>query len=437
MMLEWDRTNEGSGIILDNKKGITDWDTLENVERRYSYIRLPELKKAEIDRKIVFNKEYFLSIHKFIFQDIYPWAGTIREVDLYKGDSAFAPARFLEGSLEEVFKNLKKDNYLRGFSRDEIAELSAYYMLELNFLHPFREGNGRTKRHFMTQLVDRAGFDLSLESIEPNQLVMADILAFDDNEAGIKANPSYLKFLLFGSIKEKDENKYKSLSNTKLSELNRFLWVYDRFDSRAYFLNKNSIQDAEQQLAKMLESEQGRERVSQILNHIIVYEKRFFDNTAEYRKDIIKKATLLKKEVEENKILAKESSMNKTIDNKEQNMTLAEKLDKFYSDYDPYGRYDGTGAFSPEYDTENEGLRQTIDALSSDKGRKQIDNLLCECIKSDERPDMVKRAKQLRIELLDPKNSKENIGIYLQQKANSNKAEQKMQNSQKKQKGIK
>ena len=57
MMLEWDRTNEKSGIILDNKKGITDWTTLNEVERRYSYIRLPELEKIDNNKKIVFNKE--------------------------------------------------------------------------------------------------------------------------------------------------------------------------------------------------------------------------------------------------------------------------------------------------------------------------------------------------------------------------------------------
>ena len=131
MMLEWDRTNEKSGIILDNKKGITDWKTLNEVERRYSYIRLPELEKIDNNKKIVFNKEYFLSIHKYLFQDIYPWAGTIREVDLFKDNSAFAPARFLDGSLNDFFENLKRDNFLSGFNTDEVSELASYYMLEL------------------------------------------------------------------------------------------------------------------------------------------------------------------------------------------------------------------------------------------------------------------------------------------------------------------
>ena len=66
------------------------------------------MEKIDNNKKIVFNKEYFLSIHKYLFQDIYPWAGTIREVDLFKDNSAFAPARFLDGSLNDFFENLSE-----------------------------------------------------------------------------------------------------------------------------------------------------------------------------------------------------------------------------------------------------------------------------------------------------------------------------------------
>lgn len=433
-MLEWDRSKESSRIILDNKLGITDWDLLEEAERRISKFGLEELFIKEKDEKLVFDKEYLLSIHKSIFQDVYPWAGTIREVELYKGNSAFAPARFLNNSLDELSNNLKKDNFLEGFSREEVAELTSYYMLELNFIHPFREGNGRTKRHFMTQLLDRAGFDLSLESIEPKQLVLADIIAFDDNEAGLKANPSYLKYLLFNSIKDNRADKRKTTYSSKLDELNRFLWVYDRYDSRAYFSRRTSLKDAEDRLEKMLDNDAGKEQIKQVLDRIISKERNYYDGTAEYRKDIVEKAILYKQQIDENKILKKEIEMKKTNENE---MTLAEKLDNFYSDYDPYGRYDGTGSFSPEYDDEQVGLKQTQEALATEKGRKSIDEFLKECIKNDERPEIVKRAKQLRIELLDPKNRQENINVYLNKTTKEPKKEKVQTRDQKKQKGIK
>ena len=68
--------------------------------------------------------------------------------------------------------------------------------------------------------------------------------------------------------------------------------------------------------------------------------------------------------------LFNKSKMEKEINNEKD---LAKKLDLFYSYYDPYGRYDATGSFRPEYDDDNEGLKQTQEALASEKGRKDID----------------------------------------------------------------
>ena len=440
-MLEWDRTNEKSGIILDNKKGITDWDTLNEVERRYSYIRLPELEQIDNNKKIVFNKEYFLSIHKYLFQDIYPWAGTIREVDLFKDNSAFAPARFLDGSLNDFFDNLKRDNFLSGFNTEEVSELASYYMLELNFIHPFREGNGRTKRHFMTQLVKGAGYDLGLDRIRPEELVMADILAFDDNESGIKANPSYFKNVIKTALKPSNEQNIKPIQNeSNLDKLNRFLWVYDRFSENAYFRDYNSLSEAEKKLSEQLSTDAGKERIKRYLDRIITKEKAYQDGTAEYRKDIIKSAIQYKNQIDSDQIkkeqvsMEKETKMEKEINNEKD---LAKKLDLFYSYYDPYGRYDATGSFRPEYDDDNEGLKQTQEALASEKGRKDIDDFLKEVIREDDRPEFIRQAKKLRIELLNPVAQQGSMASYLHQVQTTPQSAKKSEVKPKKQKEIK
>lgn len=440
-MLEWDRTNEKSGIILDNKKGITDWDTLNEVERRYSYIRLPELEQIDNNKKIVFNKEYFLSIHKYLFQDIYPWAGTIREVDLFKENSAFAPARFLDGSLNDFFDNLKRDNFLSGFNTEEVSELASYYMLELNFIHPFREGNGRTKRHFMTQLVKGAGYDLGLDRIRPEELVMADILAFDDKESGIKANPSYFKNVIKTALKPSNEQNIKPIQNeSNLDKLNRFLWVYDRFSENAYFRAYNSLSEAEKKLSEQLSTDAGKERIKRYLDRIIIKEKAYQDGTAEYRKDIIKSAIQYKNQIDsdqikkENNSMEKETKMEQEINNEKD---LAKKLDLFYSYYDPYGRYDATGSFRPEYDDDNEGLKQTQEALASEKGRKDIDDFLKEVIREDDRPEFIRQAKKLRIELLNPVAQQGSMASYLHQVQTTPQSAKKSEVKPKKQKEIK
>lgn len=442
-MLEWDRTNEGSGIILDNKAGIKDWNTLNEVERRYSVIRLAEFKNLEKSRKPIYDKKYFLSIHKHLFQDIYPWAGTIREVDLYKENSAFAPSRYLQNSLDEFFFDLKKDNYLQGFTKEEVAELSSYYMLELNFIHPFREGNGRAKRCFMTELLKGAGFDLGLERIDANQLVMADILAFDDNESGIKANPSYFKSLINSSIQplKQDNNK---LQKNNINKLNRFLWVYDRYDSRAYFKSQNSITEAENKLIDLLSTEPGKERIKAILDRIINKEEKLFDGTAEYRNDIIKQAKDYKIQIMTNQIkngvcMTKKGALEEEI-NKE-GLTIADKLDIFYSYYDPYNRFDETGSFSPKEDSENAGLKQIKEELSTVEGRKEIDNFLQDIIKTDDRPEYVKTAKALRLELLNPTIKNDSLSSYLKSEQKKQKRQKdykkETSNTKKKQKDIK
>lgn len=433
MMLEWDRTNEKSSISLDNKKGITDWNTLNEIERRYSYIRLPELEKIDNNKKIVFNKEYFLSIHKFIFQDIYPWAGTIREVDLYKGNSAFAPAHFLDRSLDTFFKNLQRDNFLQGFTTEEIAELSSYYLLELNFIHPFREGNGRTKRYFMTQLVKNAGYDLGLERIDADKLVMADILAFEDTESDIKANPSYFKFLLNSAVKPLDEQNIKKTKNEpSLANLNRFLWVYDRFSENAYFRAYNSISEAENKLSEQLSTDVGKERVKRYLDRIMAKEKAYQDGTAEYRKNIIKEAVQYKKSIDEEQIKTKKP-IEKTklqIEVERKDLSLANKLDLFA----PYVvRHSNPSENQFPY----KSYKNTQEMLEDKQGRSDIDLLLQRVIKNENNPDYVKVAKHLRLELLNPVAQKGSMASYLHQIQSSPIQTPKTEKTVKKQKEIK
>lgn len=441
MMLEWDRSKETSKIILDNKHGITDWDTLNEVERRISKYGLEDLRIKENNKKIVFDKKYFFSIHKALFEDIYPWAGTIREVDLFKGNSAFAPARFLDGSLNDLFDNLKRDNFLSGFSAKEVAELSSYYMLELNFIHPFREGNGRTKRYFMKQLVKGAGYNLDLESIRSEDLVMADILAFDDAESDIKANPSYFKFLINSAVKPFDKENVKENKNeSTLDKLNRFLWVYDRFSEKSYFRAYNSLSEAENKLSEQLSNDAGKERIKQYLDRIITKEKAYQDGTAEYRKDIIKSAIQYKNQIDSNQIKKEQREMEKETPmeveiNKEKD--LANKLNLFYSYYDPYGRYNATGSFKPEYDDDNEGLKQTQESLATKEGRKGIDDFLKDVIKNDERPEFIRQAKKLRIELLNPVAQQGSMASYLHQIQTTPQVSKKTEVKAKKQKEIK
>ena len=101
------------------------------------------------------------AIHRHLFQDIYPWAGQLRTVDLRKtvpGAHPFLPVSTITRSAGFVFDQLRQDRYLQHLDRDRFIERLAYHNDQVNYLHPFREGNGRTQRFFFDSLAVAAGW---------------------------------------------------------------------------------------------------------------------------------------------------------------------------------------------------------------------------------------------------------------------------------------
>jgi cell filamentation protein len=164
--------------ILINKFNIREKEELNAVERRITTLKIAGLEKNHI--KGTFDLKHLKSIHKFIFGDIYDWAGQIRKGDfLIKGDSIFCRAMFIESMAADIHAKLKADNFLRGFEKTEFINKLAYYIGEINALHPFREGNGRTQRLYFEFLSFRAGYELDFTGSQKNVLVKADIAAFN------------------------------------------------------------------------------------------------------------------------------------------------------------------------------------------------------------------------------------------------------------------
>ena len=135
--------------VLVNKLNIHDNKKLATVARKLVLLKLYTLRQNKNIGN--FDIYHFLSIHKFLFEDIYPFAGKIRSEDIAKGSFRFAKWEYIEDELRKLLDKLSKDN-LKNSSKEEMAKKLAYYMSELNVLHPFREGNGRTIREFIRQL---------------------------------------------------------------------------------------------------------------------------------------------------------------------------------------------------------------------------------------------------------------------------------------------
>lgn len=170
--------------VLKNKLNITDPAALHNAERSITAVCSAKLLKKPLPK--TFNFATLKSIHKALFDPIYPWAGQTRDVRIAK-TSLFCNPQFIDQSAEDIFTNLKYENYLQGLDKDTFVDRLSYYMGEINALHPFREGNGRTQRIFCQQLAEAAGYELSFEQMNKEQLLQADIEAMRFNYDPLKS----------------------------------------------------------------------------------------------------------------------------------------------------------------------------------------------------------------------------------------------------------
>ena len=164
--------------VLKNKLGIKDDNSLTNAEREITSIKMLILYNDPISTDYSFNT--LCNIHKTIFEDIYEWAGQIRHGDFFsKGNSIFCRGQFITENANRIIDNLQKEKFLKGYRKTEFIEKIAYYMGEVNALHPFRDGNGRSSREYFRQLSLNANFILDFSKTKKEKLLSADIEAFN------------------------------------------------------------------------------------------------------------------------------------------------------------------------------------------------------------------------------------------------------------------
>ncbi|AMQ93016.1 fic-1 cell filamentation [Aggregatibacter actinomycetemcomitans] len=132
-----------------------------------------DLNQNSINGK--FDLKHLQAIHKKLFEDIYPFAGKIRDGYLQKGEQDFTMGYRIIPQSERLFKELKNEQFLKKTESDKIAGRLAYYMGEINAIHPFREGNGRTQRIFIAQLAKEAGYELSFDKTTQEEMTSASI----------------------------------------------------------------------------------------------------------------------------------------------------------------------------------------------------------------------------------------------------------------------
>jgi len=162
-------------FTLKNKLNIKDEDLLEEAERQITAVKILDIKMHPVKGDL--NFAHLVNIHKYIFEDIYKWAGEIRSVNISKG-SQFCNYLFINNMAEEIFLKLKKENYLIGMPKEEVILRLSYYLGELNAMHPFREGNGRAQRVFIEYLAQIAGYYVDFSKVSSKEMIEASADSF-------------------------------------------------------------------------------------------------------------------------------------------------------------------------------------------------------------------------------------------------------------------
>lgn len=165
-----------NSFVLKNKLNILNADALCDAEREITAMRIAQALVNPIQGK--FDATHLKRIHRFLFGDIYPWAGKIRTVNISKG-TPFCSIDFIEEMLQKLFLELKREKYLAlCSSMDTMARRLSYYLSEMNAIHPFREGNGRTQRLFISMLAEKCGYHIRYDLISNAEMLEASILSF-------------------------------------------------------------------------------------------------------------------------------------------------------------------------------------------------------------------------------------------------------------------
>lgn len=164
---------------LRNKLNIHEKDRLCEAEIRLTAIRLYQLQESPIRGD--FDFKHLCLIHQHIFQDIYSWAGEVRKVNIAKGNM-FCLTQYIQSYAQTIFPAYYKDCMRTRGNPDEFIHVFTEHYADLNALHPFREGNGRTQRELAQELCLKCGYALNLRYTDHQEMLSASIYSFDKGE---------------------------------------------------------------------------------------------------------------------------------------------------------------------------------------------------------------------------------------------------------------
>ncbi len=163
---------------LRNLLGAKSSEELSKLEPQIVFANELELESIKIPRTN--DLAELLAIHTQLFKNVFDWAGQIRTVDIKKNEDGaeyFLVVSKIADASKYVFSELAKEHHLKGLPIDVFVERLAYFYDQLNYIHPFREGNGRAQRILWTRVALDAGYEINWDEVVGDENDQASKLA--------------------------------------------------------------------------------------------------------------------------------------------------------------------------------------------------------------------------------------------------------------------
>lgn len=178
-MGKYNAENQNKFLLKNNLLGATSFDELEQLEAVAFSLRSSQLETEGLSWLFPISTESIKRLHYILFQDIYPFAGEIRSVELMKDGTRFCQAIYISKNLRSICLQMEKEEKWK--SLEQATQRLAYYKAELNMVHPFREGNGRTIRIIIRELALTHGFEWDFKSVNSQLYKQAMIQSVTDD----------------------------------------------------------------------------------------------------------------------------------------------------------------------------------------------------------------------------------------------------------------
>lgn len=182
--------------VMKNCLGIRQASRLEAVALELTALRAATLGLGPRVRGL----PHLCAIHRHLYQDVFPWAGELREVDIYQGDTRFCHFEYIEKEGNALMQSLEDEEWLSDLEPQPFIARLAHYYCEINVLHPFRIGSGIAQRIFFEQLALHADYRLDWRNIDVNAWSEA-------NQAGAMGDLSALTAIFAKVVSEARESE--------------------------------------------------------------------------------------------------------------------------------------------------------------------------------------------------------------------------------------